>query len=142
MLHYMPSRPTTPTIVIDVEKIYALIEAQDDLPVSRHGRGSGKRSAFAEKIGRSRGAIWNLKFVPWISVKFATQIAEGLGVPLSEITMAADEGQNTPAEPEMAVALAQKTAAPADATGEGPQRTRRTKNTRKDTQWSARPLTR
>lgn len=94
MLHYMALRPT---IVIDAEKIYALIEEQDLPPrPSRRGRGSGKRTAFAEKLGRHPGSIFNLQYVPWISLRFARQIAEGLGVEVGDLTPDGDEADGEP----------------------------------------------
>lgn len=87
-------------VAIDAEKIYALIEQQDLPPRARRGRGSGKRAAFAEKIGRSPGSIWNLKQGRVISRGFATQIADALGVPLSAITALAEDDEDTPGEPD------------------------------------------
>lgn len=94
MLRYMA---LTPIVTIDPEKVYALIERQDLPTRVRPGRGSGKKTAFARKIGRRPEVIFNLKNIPVLSVRFATEIAEGLGVPLDAITAAGDgEDQETP----------------------------------------------
>ena len=85
--------PLVATVIADGVKICELAKANH-----------GTVTAFAASIGRPAQSIWNMRGGRTVSETFATQIADALGVPLGEITVAAGADQDVPAEPEMAVA--------------------------------------
>ncbi len=71
--------------MLDAAKVYKLIEDRQDLvPRSPQGRGSGKQTVFALKLGRDPGSIWNIKYRP-VSAGFAAQIAAALGVEVEDL---------------------------------------------------------
>ena len=71
-----------PTVTADGTKICELAKAKH-----------GTVKAFADSIGKSPNAIWNMRQARFrtVGVKNLTKIADALGVPLSEITLP-DEG--------------------------------------------------
>ena len=80
--------PLVPTVIADGDKISELAQA-------KYGTRYGHRTALAASIGRQPKSISNMRGGRRVSVKFATQIAEALGVPLAEITLA---GEGAPQE--------------------------------------------
>jgi hypothetical protein len=72
--------PLVETVTVDGAKIFRL---------ARQNRKSV--AVVARDIGRHPGSILNLRTRPIASVKFATQIAEALGVEVSEITLTGEE---------------------------------------------------
>jgi hypothetical protein len=67
-----------------------------------HRRGATTR--FARRLGRHPQSFWNLKNGYGAGEGFLTHIADVLGVPLKEITLAGDEQEQpeVPALPEVA----------------------------------------
>jgi hypothetical protein len=85
--------PLVPTVIADGDKI-------SELAAAKYGSRRGFRKALAASIGRQPKSISNMRGGRRVSVRFATQIAEALGVPLSEITLAAEDSQQEPGEPD------------------------------------------
>lgn len=72
--------PLVETVTVDGAKVFRL---------ARQNRKSV--AVVARDIGRHPGSILNLRRRPIASVKFATQLAEALGVEVGEITLADEE---------------------------------------------------
>jgi hypothetical protein len=86
--------PLVPTVIADGDKICELAR-------SKYGTKYGALKALAASIGRQSKSISNMRGGRRVGLRFATQIADALGVPLSEITLA-DEAQQeeAPGEPD------------------------------------------
>jgi hypothetical protein len=76
--------PLVPTVIADGDKISELAKA-------KYGTRYGHRTALAASIGRQPKSISNMRGGRRVSVRFATEIAEALGVPLAAITLAGTE---------------------------------------------------
>jgi plasmid maintenance system antidote protein VapI len=83
--------PLVPTVIADGDKI-------SELAAAKYGTKYGARSALAASIGRQPKSISNMRGGRRVSVKFATQIAEALGVSLDRITLPDEAEQDEPAE--------------------------------------------
>jgi len=77
--------PLVPTVIADGNKICELARV-------KYGTRYGAIAALAGSIGRQPKSISNMRGGRKISEKFATQIADALGVPLGDITLP-DGGQ-------------------------------------------------
>lgn len=73
--------PLVATVVADGVKICELARAK-----------YGTVTAFAGSIGRPPQSIWNMRGGRTVSKTFAAQIAEALGIEVSEITLSEASG--------------------------------------------------